>query len=45
MEKNILQKIYGWMGFIVFWGLGFFVVWSLIVGIDRTIEVLTRILF
>ena len=30
MEKNILQKVYGWMGFVVVWGVVGLLIWSIV---------------
>lgn len=42
MQKNILQKIYGWIGFIVFWTLVAFIIWSMIEQ-DKAINLLVNI--
>lgn len=41
-EKNILQKVYGWIGLVVFWPLVSFVIWSMIEQ-DKAIDLLVRI--
>lgn len=41
-EKNVLQKVYGWIGFVVFWSMFVFMVWSLICQ-DDAINLLVKI--
>lgn len=42
MQKNILQKTYGWIGFVVFWSLALLIVWSMFHQ-DQTIATLVRV--
>lgn len=42
MHKNILQKIYSWIGFVVFWPLFVFIIWSMIEQ-DKAINLLVNI--
>ena len=30
MQKNKLQKLYAWLGFVVFWSVVVFILWSMI---------------
>lgn len=42
MKKNLLQKVYGWIGFIVFWSFVVFIIWSMIEQ-DKAINLLVNI--
>lgn len=41
-KKNLLQKCYGWIGFVVFWSFVSFIIWSMIEQ-DKAIDLLVRI--
>ena len=45
MQRNILQSVYAWTGFVLFWTFTMFVVWSFIQpdnAIVFLVEIITR---
>lgn len=42
-NQNTLQRVYSWLGFFVFWSLVLMVLGSLVVGQDRTIDILVKL--
>lgn len=41
-KQNTIQKIYGWIGFTVFWSLSIFLIWSVFEN-DKALELLVKI--
>jgi hypothetical protein len=42
-EYTLIRRVYAWVGFLVIWFMVGFVIWSLLVGTDQTINTLIKI--